>query len=165
MEETPRWSRYCPAGRRRFREAYGAAGPRRDLFRKAQLDKPHDLVTPSTIAAQLRRSHRAAYTTPASRPTGSSSASAYGCGAPLTPPIEKPSSCVHSAADLKAVFTGEPRANRPASFYGAVPMGGLDLRGTNSDPGRECGATATIVSCQTSISRGRRRDRRRRRGD
>jgi hypothetical protein len=123
MEEAPRWSRYCPAGLRRFREAYGAAGPRRDLFRKAQPDKPHDLVTPSTIAAQLRRSHRAAYKTPASRPTGSSSASAMGCGAPLTPPIEKPSSCVHSAADLKAVFTGEPRANRLASFYGAVPMG------------------------------------------
>ena len=109
MEETPRWSRYCPAGLRRFREAYGAAGPRRDLFRKAQLDKPHDLVTPSTIAAQLRRSHRSGHYNASVAADRFQFCFCYGCGAPLTPPIEKPSSCVHSAADLKAVFTGEPR--------------------------------------------------------
>ena len=73
-----KWSRYCPAGLRRFRESHGAAGSRRDLLRKAQLDKLHDLVTPSTIAAQLRHPHRRGHTTPASRPTGSSSASAMG---------------------------------------------------------------------------------------
>jgi hypothetical protein len=73
-----RGGRKLPRGAATFQEAHGAAGPRRDLLRKAQLDKPHDLVTPSTIAAQLRQSHRRAYTTPAWRPTGSSSASTLG---------------------------------------------------------------------------------------
>jgi len=70
--------RKLPRGAATFQEAHGAAGPRRDLLKKAQLDKPHDLVTPSTIAAQLRQSHRRGYTTPAWRPPGSRSASAMG---------------------------------------------------------------------------------------
>jgi hypothetical protein len=74
--------RKLPRGAATFQEAHGAAGPRRALFKKAQLDKPHDLVTPSTIAAQLRQSHRRAYTTPAWRPPGSRSASAMGAARP-----------------------------------------------------------------------------------
>ena len=42
--------------------------------RKAQFDKPHGLVTPSTTASRLRRSRRAAHTWPAWRPTGPISA-------------------------------------------------------------------------------------------
>ncbi len=46
-----------PRGSATFQGALSAAGPRRDPFQEAQLEKPHDLVTPCTAAVRLRRSH------------------------------------------------------------------------------------------------------------